>query len=118
MILFLFFRRINTIKEFEFSTVIHVHNRDHDGVMKFQDNKILKHKRSNSPCQNGIVCVIKISDVFDDIFYTEADYLNLKEFLALENFLVKNIEYYFLAEIKIIIPFKMNRCSKMLDITI
>ena len=100
MILFLFFRRINTIKEIEFSTGINVHNREQDGVMIFHDNKLLKHNRSNSPCHNGIVCVIKISDVFDDIFYTEAEYLKSREFLALENFLVKNIEYYFLAEIK------------------
>jgi len=85
--------------------------------MIFQDNMLLKHKRSNSPCQNGIVCVIKISDVFDDIFYTEAEYFNSKEFLALENLLFKNIEYYFLAEIKDNNS-KLNRCSIELIITI
>ena len=45
MILFLFFRRINTIKEIEFSTEINVYNREQDGVMIFHDNKLLKYKR-------------------------------------------------------------------------
>ena len=85
----LFFRRKNTIKQIEFATGINVHNRDQDGVMIFHKNKLLKHKRSNSTCQNGIVCVIKISNVFDDIFYTEAEYLNSKEFLALEIYFLK-----------------------------
>ncbi len=79
MILFLY-KRINTIKQIEFATGINVHNRDQDGVMIFHENKLLKHKRSNFTCQNGIVCVIKIFNVFDDIFYTEAEYLNSKEF--------------------------------------